>query len=185
VNARPAAWDLIFSVGLFTLVLLGVVAATEWQFRAKLLPLAIGIPVLGLLAIQIVRAGLIYVAERKAVPDAATGDAPMRDEATGVEAIGISPTGFDAAATVWNTRRAAVILAWLFIAFAAIWLLGFAIGATLLMVGYLRISARERWPVVAAMSIGAFLFVLALKRWLFLPFPVGEVFRALGVDLGF
>jgi hypothetical protein len=128
---------------------------------------------------------LEYVDERKAVRNAATGVDAIRDEATGAEVTGVRPSGVDSAATVWSTRRAVAILAWLFVAFAAIWLLGFAIGATLLMFAYLRLSSRERWPVVATVSIGAFLFVLALKRWLFLPFPVGELFRAAGFDLGF
>jgi hypothetical protein len=78
-------------------------------------------------------------------------------------------------------RRTAEIAAWIGGMFVAIWLAGFAIATLLTTFLYLKLGARERWPISVALSLGGFLFVYGLfERALGVPFPPGRLFDWLG-----
>jgi hypothetical protein len=150
---------------LFTLTIVVVLGAALWQSldfgsRAGLFPWAIGFPVLALALLLLV----IQALGKEKIP------------ASGVAAPepGI-PAGVVA-------RRTAAILAWIAGFLAAIWLLGFTIGGTLLTFLSLKVGSRERWPITLALTAGAAAFVyFVFERALNVPFPPGELFVWLGL----
>ena len=76
-----------------------------------------------------------------------------------------------------SQRRVALAAAWMLGFFAAIVLLGFMVAVPLFLFLYLKVQARERWP----MSIGLTAAVFAVFYGLFdallhLPFPAGLLF---------
>jgi hypothetical protein len=78
-------------------------------------------------------------------------------------------------------RRTAAICAWIAGFYAAIWLLGFSLATLLTTFLYLRLGARERWPIGVGLSLAAFAFVYGLFEWgLRVPFPPGRLFDWLG-----
>jgi hypothetical protein len=162
--AEPAMAGSAGSI-LFTLTIVVVLGAALWQSldfgsRAGLFPWAIGFPVLALALLLLV----IQALGKEKIP------------ASGVAAPepGI-PAGVVA-------RRTAAILAWIAGFLAAIWLLGFTIGGTLLTFLSLKVGSRERWPITLALTAGAAAFVyFVFERALNVPFPPGELFVWLGL----
>lgn len=73
-------------------------------------------------------------------------------------------------------RRTAAIFGWIAGFFAAIWLLGFAIGGTLATFIQLKLGARERWPVTIALTLLVWGLVhVFFERILNTPFPPGQL----------
>ena len=161
---EPAAASSMGGV-LFTLTIVVVLGAAMWQsldfgFRAGLFPWAIGFPVLALALLLLV----IQALGKEKLP---AGGPASPDP-------GI-PTGLAA-------RRTAGILAWIAGFLIAIWLLGFALGGTLLTFLSLKVGSRERWPITLALTAGAAAFVyFVFERALNVPFPPGELFVWLGL----
>jgi TctA family transporter len=162
--AEPAA---VRSPGgiLFTLTIVVVLGAALWQsldfgFRAGLFPWAIGFPVLALALLLLV----IQALGKEKLPAGGLA-APEPGIPAGVAA-----------------RRTVGIMGWIAGLLAAIWLLGFAIGGTLVTFLSLKFGSRERWPVTLALTAGAAAFVyFVFERALNVPFPPGQLFLWLGL----
>jgi putative tricarboxylic transport membrane protein len=78
-------------------------------------------------------------------------------------------------------RRTAEIAAWIVGMYVAIWLLGFPVATLLTTFVYLKLGAREPWPVSVALSLGGFIFVYGLfERALGVPFPPGSLLAWVG-----
>jgi TctA family transporter len=74
-------------------------------------------------------------------------------------------------------RRTVSIISWILGFFLAIWLLGFNIAVPAATFLYLKVGARERWPITASLTLLAWVFFYGLfDQALHLPFPQGEVF---------
>jgi putative tricarboxylic transport membrane protein len=74
-------------------------------------------------------------------------------------------------------RRAVSIIGWMLGFFLAIWLLGFNIAVPVATFLYLKVGARERWPITAFLTLLAWLFFYGVFDYtLHLPFPKGELF---------
>lgn len=144
------------TIGLSAVVMLAsgyaVFAATAWPWKAALFPLAIGIPLFCLATTELLWAWLGAEEKRDAMELALSTD------------------------TVAG-RRVVLVAGWMLAFFGAIVLLGFMIAVPLFLFLYLKLQAREGWP----MSIGLTLIVFAAFYGLFdallhLPFPAGVLF---------
>jgi hypothetical protein len=109
---------------------------------------------------------LQVVRQRRAAP-AAVAEEPV------VEAA-------DAVASAQARRRGLSIVSWLLGFLAAIWLLGFPAGGTLGTLAYLKLAAREKWPISVAISAGTALFFALMIYGLNTPFPPGALFELFG-----
>ena len=156
---RRNARDTLFTLVLLALVAAAVWEARGWQIRAGLFPNAIGIPLLLLLIAQ-----LALVLTRGSMPSQ-----PAMAEGRQVEA---DP------ATV--RRRVLSITFWLLAFAGAIWVLGFPIGSTLATLAYLKLAAREKWPISLAVSAGILTFFWGMNA-LNVLFPKGLLAEWLGL----
>ncbi len=76
------------------------------------------------------------------------------------------------------------MVGWILGFFAAMVLLGFALGGALLSVLYLRFAAHERWRVSVGYGVAVLLLLLVVfQHLLAIPFPPGLVFEWLGFEL--
>jgi hypothetical protein len=142
------------SVALAALIMLGtaygIVAAWDWPEKAKIFPLAIGIPLFCLAAVE--AAWSLLGSERRG------GEA--RD--------------FQLSAEGHGTRRAAVAVAWMLGFFAAIVLLGFPYAVPLFVFVYLKLQGRESWTLSIVMTVAVWgVFYGLFDRLLHLPFATG------------
>ena len=79
-------------------------------------------------------------------------------------------------------RRSLEVCAWIAGFWVAIWLLGFSFATLVATLQYLKISARERWPISVLLSVFGFLFVYGLfEKALGVPFPPGQLLVWLGL----
>jgi hypothetical protein len=151
----PRRASLILAIGVMLLAGYGIYAATAWPWKAALFPLAIGIPLFCLAAVEALWA---YFGREGAETAAAD--------------LQITPPG----------RSTWIALAWMLAFFAAIVLIGFPYAVPLFVLLYLRFQGGEPWllsiiitAVVAAVFYG--LFDAALH----LPFPPGWLLEWLGL----
>jgi tripartite tricarboxylate transporter TctB family protein len=154
----PKAASLSLSVGVMLLAGYGIFAATGWPWKAALFPLAIGIPLFCLAAVE---------ALWTLFGSAETGRNEME--------VGLTT---EAGAS----RRILVAVAWMLGFLAAVVLLGFPIAVPLFLFLYLKLQGGEGW----LLSIGITLAVTAVFYGLFdallhLPFPAGWLFSWLGL----
>jgi Tripartite tricarboxylate transporter TctB family len=158
----PKAASLTLSVGVMLLAGYGIFAATGWPWKAALFPLAIGIPLFCLAAVE-----------------------ALWTVFGGVEA---SKNEMEVALTTESNaeagmqRRILLAVAWMVGFFAAVLLLGFPIAVPLFLFLYLKLQGGEGW----LLSIGITLAVTAVFYGLFdallhLPFPAGWLFSWLGL----
>ena len=79
-------------------------------------------------------------------------------------------------------RRTLEICLWIVAFWVAIWLLGFSLATLVTTLLYLRVSARERWPMCVVLTACAFAFVYGLfEKGLGVPFPPGQLLVWLGL----
>jgi TctA family transporter len=133
-----------------------LVQSRSFGVRAGLFPWAIGFPGLALAIVQFTR----DLTGRRTRP------AP---EPTGGSAPDVPP---DVA-----TRRSVEIAVWIAGFWLAIWLLGFSIATLVATFLYLKVGARERWPITILLTVFGFAFVYGLfEKALGVPFPPGHLF---------
>jgi hypothetical protein len=142
------------SLALALLVLLaagyGVLEAWGWPTKAALFPLAIGIPLICLAAVE----GAWTL---------------LRAEEPATDAM-----DFQVSAKGHGTRRAGIAVAWMLGFFAAIVLLGFPIAVPLFVFLYLRLQGGEGWVLCIVMTLVVWgIFYGLFDRLLHLPFPAG------------
>jgi hypothetical protein len=69
-------------------------------------------------------------------------------------------------------RRTAVIIGWIFGFYIAIWLLGFSLAVPVMIILYLKIAGREKWPIAILLALIAWGFFYGLfDHTLHVPFP--------------
>ena len=128
----------------------GIVTAWDWPEKAKLFPLAIGIPLFCLAAVE-------------------AAWSLLRPEPRPSQAM-----DFQVSAAGHGTRRAAMALAWMLGFFAAIVLLGFPLAVPLFVFLYLRLQGRESWTLSIVMTAAVWgIFYGLFDRLLHLPFAAG------------
>lgn len=160
-RATRWAWELTFALVLIAVFAYATVTAVSYPEGAKLFPLAIAIPSLVLavaLALISLRARGTIVAPRPPDP------------------------GDEALAPEERTRRTATIALWILGIFVAVYLLGFLVAIPVSASLYLRVAARESWPMSAGIAAVCWALVFGVfDRVLHLPLPPGELLRMFGI----
>lgn len=136
-----------------------VVMATAWPLKAKLFPIAIGIPVFCVAAAEVLW-GLLRPEER-------------------VEAMDFRLS--EHLPSTLAARRGLLACAWLLGFLAGIVLLGFPIAVPLVVFLYAKLQGREGWGLSVGLAIAVWgLFYGIFDRVLHLPFPAGWIQTWLG-----
>ena len=161
--ARREVRDIVFTIIIVAVIGGAVWEARTWELKARLFPWAIGIPVLALLVALLVRQ-LTILMNKSPLHSA---EAPSPGESDPVQAA-------------VARRRTYSIVGWLLGFLAAIWLLGFPVGATLGTLAFLKLSAGEKWPMTLAISAGTAAFFVIMIQGLNTPFPRGPLFELFG-----
>ncbi len=151
---RTTGWHVLFSALLVLLIVWALWESRHWGFRTRLFPWVIGFPALALALMQL---NLEFTAFSHS-------KAAEKVQQLGEEAALVR-------------RRTVSISAWIFGFFVAIWLLGFSIAVPFSTFLYLKVGARERWPITVILTLlawggfsGLFEFILHV------PFPEGLLF---------
>jgi hypothetical protein len=140
----------------------------NWPAPARLFPWSLGFSVLALALVQLVVAGRAVIAERKTNASLRVNDKLPEDTAgaRGQHLVAGKAPGVAANSAAWATpapgpagSRAVTLCVWLVAFYLVIWLLGFKIGSFFLTLAFLKFTAREKWPISAAMALGAYLFL--------------------------
>jgi hypothetical protein len=154
------AGDLAFTLALAAFFAWAAYEARVWPDNARLFPIAVAVPALGLAVLQVVLA----------LRTPAAAHPP--DRRSEVDAL---PAGERA-------RRTLEIAAWIIGIFAAVYLIGFVLAVPLAALAYLRLTGREGWPaslLVAALCWG--LVYGVFDRVLHVPLPAGPLLTVLGL----
>jgi TctA family transporter len=148
-----------FAAALVAVFAAALVASREFGLRAGLFPWAVCGPGLVLGLIQLAR-------DLRGRREAPAGDA---------EAGPVLPPEV-------ARRRTREICLWIVGFWVAIWLLGFSWATLAMTLLYLKVSARERWPLTLLLTAVASAFVHGLfERALSVPFPPGQLWVWLGL----
>jgi len=137
-----------------------VVIAMDWPLKARLFPIAIGIPVFCMAAAELVW-GMLR-------PDArlATMDFRFAEHL---------PSKIAA-------RRTAIAIGWMLGFLAGIALVGFPVAVPLMVFLYAKLQGPEPWGLSLALAVGVWaLFYGVFDRLLHLPFPAGWIQAWLGL----
>jgi hypothetical protein len=145
--------DLIVSLAITAIIAWMVWDARGWDARARLFPVAIGIPALCVALLQL---GLSVRALRR------------------VDLAKVSVGGGSLEADPKLSQRTRQMIAWIVAMTAGMVLLGFEVGSALLTFAFLRFAARERVWLSLTLAVMTFLFFyLVFDRGLNIPFPPG------------
>jgi len=148
------SWSALFNFFIAAAVALALWVSKDFGFRAGLFPWAIGFP---LLALAIVQLSLELAGRGK-------------EGSPGGEAGPELPKGL-------LYQRTVSIWGWIVGFLVAIWLLGFLPAVPLLAFLYLKVGAREKWPITLVLTLIAWGFFYALfDRALNIPFPEAQLF---------
>ena len=146
------------SLGLSILIMLvagyAIYAATAWPIKAALFPLAIGIPLFALAAVEF----LWSILDK-------SGETPVEGDP----------------ALVGAGRRMLVAVGWMLGFLAAIVLLGFPIAVPLCVFLYLKLQGGEGWVMSIVVTAAVWGIIYGLfDALLHLPFPPGWLLEWLG-----
>jgi hypothetical protein len=137
-----------------------VVVAMDWPLKAKLFPIAIGVPVFCMAAAEVLW-GLLR-------PDAKASAMDFRLS--------------DHLPTKIALQRTLVVIGWMLGFLVGIVLLGFPIAVPLVVFLYARLQGRESWGLSLGLALGVWgLFYAVFDRLLHLPFPAGWIPTWLGI----
>lgn len=151
---------------LFSLVLLAVAAfaiglALRWPFKAALFPLAVGIPLGVLAAVQLAL------------------DVRGRGEPAAGPAVDLAFADEVPAAVA--RRRAAALFAWIAGFIVVVFLIGFPAAVPVFMVSYLGFQSAAGWRLSLGLTAAAWAFFYGVFQWLLrLPFEPGWLQTRLG-----
>jgi Tripartite tricarboxylate transporter TctB family len=130
----------------------GVIAAWAWPWKASLFPLAIGIPVFCLAALEALWVLFGRIGRGETKDFQFSHDLPERE----------------------ILRRTGVAALWILGLLAAIVLLGFPLAVPLFVFLYLKLQGEEGWIFCAVFTAAVWVFFYGLfDRLLHLPFPEG------------
>ncbi|HEX9687407.1 MAG TPA: tripartite tricarboxylate transporter TctB family protein [Burkholderiales bacterium] len=152
--------SLILGAGFMLLAGAAVIIAMDWPMKAKLFPLAIGIPVFCMATAEVVWGLLDPAARSEAMEFKLSEQAPGR-------------------AGAGRTVRAIV---WMVGFLAAIVLLGYPFAIPLLVFLYLKLQGREGWVLSGVFALAVWgVFYVVFDQLLHLPFPAGWILQWLGL----
>jgi hypothetical protein len=155
---RPASR--ILAVAVMLAAGAAVVIAMGWPFKAKLFPIAIGIPVFCMAAAEVLW-GLLRPEARVAAMDFRLSEHLPGEVAA---------------------RRAGIAIGWMLGFLAGIALVGFPIAVPLVVFLYAKVQGREPWGLSLGLAAAVWgLFYAVFDRLLHLPFPAGWIQTWLGV----
>ena len=144
--------SLVLGIGLMVVSGYGVIVAWAWPWKASLFPVAIGIPVFVLAAVEVLWVALGRTERGETKDFQFSQDLPDREV----------------------LKRSAVGAAWIAGFFAAIVLCGFPIAVPLFVFLYLKLQGKESWRLSATFTAAVWLFFYGLfDQLLHLPFPQG------------
>ena len=158
VQLPTSKWEPTFSLFILLLFVYAVWEASEWGLRARLFPWSVAIPgvVLAILQLNLDFTGLF---KRRA---------PIVSKE-------------DTETTTLEVRRTLDIVGWIVGLFMAIWLVGFSWAVPLGTFLYLKVGAREKWPISLVLTLLAWgSFYVVFVYYLHVPFPDGLIFEWLG-----
>jgi hypothetical protein len=151
--------DLSFAIALLALVTWMAWEASHWANGARLFPVVVAIPTIGLALLQV---GILLKPSGARDTFAAAADA---GSAATPRARGLTMVGWVLAMAVSSA------------------VLGFELAAGLLTFLFLRVACYERVRTSLTIALVAYLTLYALfERALFVPFPPGSLAEVLGLD---
>jgi hypothetical protein len=157
----PRRGRALFSLFLAGVGAFAVVSAWRWPFEAALFPLAVGVPLVVLAAVQ-----LVLDVRGRGDPSAGPAlDRPLAGEVP--EAIA--------------HRRAAALFGWIggFVVLVA--LVGFPVAVPVFMALYLGLQSGAGWRLTIVLTAAAWAFFYGVFQWLLgLPFGAGWIQTRLG-----
>lgn len=152
--------SLILATGIMILAGAAIIIAMDWPLKAKLFPLAIGIPVFCMAAAEVVWGLLDPAARSEAM------EFKLSDQLPGW-------TG------AW---RMLLAVAWLIGFLAAIVLVGFVLAVPLMVFSYLKAQGREGWVLSGVFALAVWgAFYVVFDQLLHLPFAAGWIQEWLGL----
>jgi Tripartite tricarboxylate transporter TctB family len=186
--------DLIFSLVLLVVIGWMVWEAGKWDLRARLFPIAVGVPAIGLALLQL--GFLVKPSFRRArpkTPEQETPDAAAPPPgSTGVvvaeaieRAFGPASPGETEAAIPPEVARARSLhmVGWILAITLGIVLVGFELGAGVLTFLFLRFASHERLRTSVVLALATYLsFYVIFDRALVIPFPPGAIADAFSLD---
>ena len=152
--------SLILGIGFMLLSGAAVVIAMDWPLKAKLFPIAIGIPVFCMATAEVVW-GLLGPAARSEAMEFR-----LSEQADGKA----------------GARRLLLAIAWMVGFLVAIVLLGYPLAVPLLVLLYLKFPGREGWVFSGLFALAVWgVFYAVFDMLLHLPFPAGWIQGWLGL----
>lgn len=152
--------SLILSAGIMLIAGAAVIIALDWPLKAKLFPLAIGIPVFCMAVAEVVWGLLDPAARSEAMEFRLSEQAPGTPVA----------------------RRLLLAVVWMSGFFATIVLLGYPAAVPLLVFLYLKLQGREGWVLSGVFALVVWgVFFGIFDQLLHLPFPAGWIQQWLGL----
>ena len=179
---------------LFSLVLLGIIVwmtweAQKWDARARLFPLAIGLPAAVMALVQVVfalrslRAGPLAAAADTAPHDVSGSDVVIAEAVEHAFGQGSTVAQEENLAPALVRRRTLEMVGWILGITASIVLLGFELGAGVMSLVFLRLRGHESWRVALCIALATYLFFYVIfDRALNIPLPNGAIADALGLN---
>jgi hypothetical protein len=162
--------------------------AQQWDARARLFPVAIGIPAAVIALVQVVFALRSLRAPLAAAADTAPQDVSGSDVVI-AEAVehafgqGSTMAQEENLAPAIVRRRTLEMVGWILGITASIVLLGFELGAGLMSLVFLRMRGHESWRVALCIALATYLFFYVIfDRALNIPLPNGAIADALGLN---
>lgn len=162
--------EFLFSAAIVLFLIWVIWEPQNWPAPARLFPWSLGFSVLALTLIQFVVSGRAVIREIRTgstqPKDRSASDigdvsdrhrvgaqseasiAPMSPPALGHAMPAAEPAG----------RRFVTICIWIAAFFLGIWLVGFKLGSFFLTIVFMKVTAKEKWPISAAMALGTYLF---------------------------
>jgi hypothetical protein len=180
--------DILFSLVLLAIIVWMIWEAQQWDARARLFPVAIGIPAAVIALVQVVFALRSLRAPLAAAADTAPQDVSGSDVVI-AEAVehafgqGSTMAQEENLAPAIVRRRTLEMVGWILGITASIVLLGFELGAGLMSLVFLRMRGHESWRVALCIALATYLFFYVIfDRALNIPLPNGAIADALGLN---
>jgi hypothetical protein len=153
-------FNLLFTVGLLVLGIIGIIGGADLGEQARLMPWVLAFPLVGLTAIYLVLLLGGWVGESRGQMD------------LGIE--NVDPT------TVRS--RTVIMLSWLLGSLAGVWLFGFVFAGPILTLFYLKVVGKEKWLISIALAVMLGLSFWVFRDYLYLRLYPGVVPLLFGMD---
>jgi hypothetical protein len=166
--------------------------AGKWDLRARLFPVAVGVPAIGLALLQLgflVKPSIARAraaARQPSASEAAPGGTDVVMAEAMERAFGPgSASEAEAAAVPPDVARARTLhmVGWVLGITVGIVVLGFELGAAVLTFLFLHFASHERLRTSVLIALATYLsFYVLFDRALFIPFPPGALADTLGLE---